>query len=239
VQDKLKKYLFIIIGLLLLVQFTLVCSVNIFQDAIVSKASSLANKKIQNNLDQEINKVKNLEIYKYTKKLIPREFEDWEEITSGLKDVVLKESELISDLMRNEALSIGDIHQPEFDFKKLITNKIYAKDYIKGQLAKSVLSLKRDINIVLVTNSLVLLLCLISLKNSKIKNPVKLSCTIMAAVILTSLIYVFHQNWVYTILMNSYYGYFYVLLIFIVILFLLDLNFNKGSISAEFISHFF
>ncbi len=120
-------------------------------------------------------------------------------------------------------------------FLQLINDQQYLADWVEYKFILTVNNLFRDINIFLLTNTISLTLALLSVyikKNSTL--VVKLSWVVIASTLLSSLIYVFNQNWFYNILFNNYLGYTYSIIQLIITAILADVTFNRGAILSIF-----
>jgi hypothetical protein len=58
----------------------------------------------------------------------------------------------------------------------------------------------------------------------------------LTSTLLTSYLYLFKQNWFYTILYSEYWGFWYLFYIGIIFLFLCDIIFNKARITTEIVN---
>lgn len=96
----------------------------------------------------------------------------------------------------------------------------------------------QDFRIFLGSSFLILLLMLLLLY---MKPQVTMQLNVLAGLMLGSTIvasylYVFNQNWFYTVIYNDFVGYFYLLYMGIIFLFLCDIIFNKARVTDAIIS---
>lgn len=112
--------------------------------------------------------------------------------------------------------------------KKLATRVEEKYDEIK-------INLKIDIRIFSGINAIMfLILLLLSFpKDRTSKELILPSILLLLSTLISSLIYVFGQNWIYMMMYNDYLGFGYLIYIAIVFLFLLDIAFNKGEITLR------
>jgi hypothetical protein len=111
-------------------------------------------------------------------------------------------------------------------------------DIVKGKYLEIVGNLKLDLRIFLGSN-LVMFLALLALSFAKPKAMAHLflpGLLLLAATILSSSIYIFGQDWFYTILYNDYMGFGYLAYIAAIFGALLDVALNKAKITTEIIN---
>lgn len=111
-------------------------------------------------------------------------------------------------------------------------------DIIKGQYLKIVSNLKLDLRIFLGTNlTMFLILFVVSLAKPRAVAHLFLpGLLLVVATTLSSAIYIFGQDWFYTILYNDYMGFGYLVYIVVIFSVLLDITFNKARITTEIIN---
>lgn len=111
-------------------------------------------------------------------------------------------------------------------------------DVVKGKYLEIVSNLKLDLRIFLSSNlAMFLILVAISfLKPRAVQHLFLPGLLLVAATIVASGIYIFGQDWFYTILYNDYMGFGYLLYIVIIFGFLLDITFNKARVTCEIIN---
>lgn len=111
-------------------------------------------------------------------------------------------------------------------------------EIVKGKYVEIVGNLKFDLRIFLGINFLMFLI-LLTLSFSKPKAMAHLflpGMLLLAATILSSSIYIFGQDWFYTILYNDYMGFGYLAYIAVIFGVLVDIVFNKARITTEIIN---
>ncbi|MEZ5568814.1 MAG: hypothetical protein R3E54_10825 [Halioglobus sp.] len=111
-------------------------------------------------------------------------------------------------------------------------------DLVKGKYLEIVSSLKRDLRIFLGSNvAMFLILFAISLlRPGAVQHLFLPGVLLVAATVVSSSMYVFGQDWFYTILYNDYMGFGYLLYIALVIGFLSDITFNKARVTTRIIN---
>lgn len=113
-------------------------------------------------------------------------------------------------------------------------------DIIKGRYLKIIGELKLDLRIFLGSNFIMFLLVLV-ISWAKPKAMAHLflpGMLLLTATVVASSIYIFGQDWFYTILYNDYMGFAYVTYIGVIFLVLLDIVFNKARVTTEVINAF-
>jgi hypothetical protein len=111
-------------------------------------------------------------------------------------------------------------------------------DIVKGKYLEIVSNLKLDLRTFLGSN-LVMFLILLALSFAKPKAIAHLflpGLLLFAATIISSSIYIFGQNWFYTILYNDYMGYGYLGYIAVIFGVLIDIALNKAKVTTEIIN---
>ena len=109
---------------------------------------------------------------------------------------------------------------------------------IKGKYFEIMGNLKLDLRIFLGTN-LVMFLVLLVVSFAKPQGVAHLflpGMLLVAATIFSSSIYIFGQDWFYTILYNDYMGFGYLAYVAVIFGALLDITFNKARVSTEIIN---
>jgi hypothetical protein len=100
--------------------------------------------------------------------------------------------------------------------------------------------LKRDIRIFTASNAVVfILLLLVSFSKPQAITHLFLPGVLLAvSTLICSYFYIFEQNWLLTIIFNSYLGFAYLAWLGVVFLFLCDIVFNRGRITTEILNAF-
>jgi len=111
-------------------------------------------------------------------------------------------------------------------------------DVVKGKYLEIVSNLKLDLRIFLGSNlAMFFVLITISfLKPRAVQHLFLPGMLLAVATIISSSIYVFGQDWFYTILYNDYMGFGYLLYIATIFGFLIDITFNKARVTTEIIN---
>ena len=130
----------------------------------------------------------------------------------------------------------------ESGYKKHINTLTFVKDkltdLIKGKYLEVVENLTRDVRIFLGSNAILFLLLLAAsfLKPQAVRHLFLPSILLLIATAISSGIYIFGQNWFFTIIYNDYMGFGYVAYIAIIFGFLIDIVFNKARVTTEVIN---
>lgn len=111
-------------------------------------------------------------------------------------------------------------------------------EIIKGKYIEIVGNLRADLRIFLGINSImfILLLLISFLKPKAIAQLYLPGIFLLISTVASSCIYIFGQDWFYTILYNDYMGFGYLAYIGIIFGFLMDIAFNKASVTTEIIN---
>jgi len=114
-------------------------------------------------------------------------------------------------------------------------------EVIKGKYLEIVENLKFDLRIFLGTNaSMFLVLLLIAfLKPKAVAQLFVPGILLLTATIVASGIYIFGQDWFYTILYNDFMGFGYLAYLSVIFAFLMDVTFNSARITTELLNAFF
>jgi len=130
----------------------------------------------------------------------------------------------------------------ESGYKERISTLSLAKDkltnLIEGKYHEVVENLTRDVRIFLGSNTFLFLLLLAAsfLKPQAVRHLFVPSILLLVATAISSGIYIFGQNWFFTIIYNDYMGFGYVAYIAIIFGFLIDIIFNKARVTTEIIN---
>ena len=111
-------------------------------------------------------------------------------------------------------------------------------DIVKGKYIEVVSNLKFDLRVFLGCN-LVMFLILLVISFAKPKAMAHLflpGLLLLVATILSSVMYIFGQDWFYTILYNDYMGFGYLAYLAVIFAFLMDISFNGAKITTEIIN---
>ena len=164
------------------------------------------------------------------------------------------EEDLINKLPEKIAASIASMCGYDCEKKKALAQSITSShlerikniqiaesnlgNIIKGKYLEIIGNLKFDLRIFLGTNFVMFLLLLaISLYKSKAVAHLFLpGMLLLLATIVSSAIYIFGQDWFYTILYNDYMGFGYLGYISFIFGFLMDITFNKARVTTEVIN---
>lgn len=125
--------------------------------------------------------------------------------------------------------------------QKIYSLKIAQKtlgEIIKSKYMKIVKNLKIDIRIFLCSNfAMFLILLLVSfLKPNAIAHLFLPGVFLFISTAISSCIYIFGQDWFYTIIYNNYWGFGYLIYILVIFGFLMDITFNKARVTTEIIN---
>lgn len=111
-------------------------------------------------------------------------------------------------------------------------------DVVKGKYLEIVNNLKLDLRIFLSSNlsMFVILIAISFLKPRAVQHLFLPGLLLVTATIAASGIYIFGQDWFYSILYDDYMGFGYLLYIAVIFGFLLDITFNKARVTCEIIN---
>ncbi len=111
-------------------------------------------------------------------------------------------------------------------------------DVVKGKYLEILGNLKVDLRIFLGSNlAMFFILVAISfLKPEAVQHLFLPGLLLVVATIVASGIYIFGQDWFYTILYNDYMGFGYLLYIAVIFGFLIDITFNKARVTCEIVN---
>lgn len=114
-------------------------------------------------------------------------------------------------------------------------------EIIKSKYMEIVRNLKIDIRIFLGSNfTMFLILLLVSfLRPNAIGHLFLPGVFLFISTAISSCIYIFGQNWFYTIIYNNYWGFGYLIYILVVFGFLMDIAFNKARVTTGIINGIF
>lgn len=111
-------------------------------------------------------------------------------------------------------------------------------DVIKGKYIEIVENLRFDLRIFLGTNASMFLILLIAafLKQKALAQLFIPGILLLTATLVSSGIYIFGQDWFYTILYNDYMGFAYIAYLSIIFGFLMDVAFNGAKVTTEILN---
>ncbi len=114
-------------------------------------------------------------------------------------------------------------------------------DVIKGKYMEIVENLRFDLRIFLGTNAMMFLILVLAayMKPKAVTQLFLPGMLLLTATIISSSIYLFGQDWFYTILYNDYMGFGYIAYLSIIFGFLMDVAFNKAQVTSEILNAFF
>ena len=109
---------------------------------------------------------------------------------------------------------------------------------IKGKYLQIVENLRLDLRIFLGTNllSFLVLLAVSFAKPRAIQHLFLPGILLLVATVISATIYIFGQDWFYTILYNDYMGYAYSVYLLLIFAFFMDIVFNRARITTEIIN---
>lgn len=234
----MKKALVILSIILVLVQLSILTTINFLEKEFITTSITIGNDKVQEELDNDYDRFNKL--FQFSKNISSNYIEDLDKKLEALKDFVKSEMDKLTREINSGVIDYREIEDVEFDLLKLIEDKEFAVIYFKSHLIRSLKSLRNDLNIMFCTNILILsIIIVIALKSDENKIGAGLSWIALASVLISSLIYFFEQNWLYSLLMNSYYGYIYAVLVGIIFLILVDIAFNRGRVIGNLLMEVF
>ena len=161
------------------------------------------------------------------------------------------EKGLAEDLPEKIASVIADMCGYDCEKKKALTKSITSGyldrlkniaiaestlgDIIKGKYLEIVGKLKTDLRIFLTSNLVMfsILLLVAAFKSAAVRHLYVPGLLLALSTTLASLLYIFGQDWFYTILYNNYWGFAYLVYLLLIFGFLLDIVLNKARITCE------
>lgn len=114
-------------------------------------------------------------------------------------------------------------------------------EVVKGKYMEIVANLRFDLRIFLGTNAM-MFFALVIVAFSKPKAVTQLFLPVvllLVATVVSSGIYIFGQDWFYTILYNDYMGFGYIAYLSIIFAFFMDVTFNSARVTTELLNAFF
>jgi hypothetical protein len=156
-------------------------------------------------------------------------------LSSGLPELIAK---VISDILEGKV----DEQEIKRGIEKVAGEKISSLAYaiknieklISGKYFEILANLIQDIRIFSGCNSVLFLIALIisSIRSITQKQALLPTVLLVVATIASSLIYIFGQDWFYTIIYNNYVGFGYLAYVGVIFLFQSDLLFNKARLTC-------
>lgn len=219
----------------LIIHLILLSVLNFGTSLVTEKTSYFISNEVSGHLNEEVLKIKSNKTFKAAKLLLKNQVNNIDLRLDSL-ELILKTE--IAVLTKELSANKGRIKPPAFDTKsfdinKLLSDQEYMSNWLRFKYLKSLSNLKLELNIFLLTNLIVfLVLFIINVTNKQSDKIVLISLFSLIAIIISSLVYLFAQNWFYAIIFNSYFGYTYAFIFIMILGVLLDISFNKGKISA-------
>lgn len=126
----------------------------------------------------------------------------------------------------------------KFDIALLQASNDRIVDFIQSKYMQVAAELKRDLRVFTGSNLvLFLLLLLVSfLKPGAVRHLFLPGVLLAIAAVICSYFYIFEQDWLLTIIYSNYLGFAYLVYLGVVFLFLCDIVFNRGRVTAEIIN---
>jgi len=139
-----------------------------------------------------------------------------------------KEKALTVSITQSYVNKISSIEVAEYNIERII----------KGKYLEIVENLRFDLRIFLGTNaSMFLVLILVAFfKPKAVAQLFVPGILLLTATAVSSCIYIFGQDWFYTILYNDYMGFGYLAYLSIIFVFLMDLTFNSARVTTELLN---
>ena len=189
-------------------------------------------------------KYKDNKLVKISAKIFKRKSQKLKQYKESLKNRVSEKLAAVMAKMKN--LDCECRKKYAAYYKNIILSKITSltqstkklQEFMQYKYMHIVQSLIKDMRIFL-GSSFFLLLTMLTLLFIKplAKMQISLVASMMlTSTLLTSYLYLFKQNWFYTILYSEYWGFWYLFYIGIIFLFLCDIIFNKARITTEIVN---
>ena len=160
----------------------------------------------------------------------------------GLQAKIREILDKICDLkcLEQKGIKIADVTPLDFaqHLSKLKGAKERITGFVKGKYYQTLDALLTDIRIFAGLNTFIfLVLFAVLAKSSFATRPLLLPSVLMLIATGASIsIYIFGQNWFYTIIFNNYMGYGYLAYVGIIFAFLIDIVYNKATITESILS---
>lgn len=171
-----------------------------------------------------------------------------ERVSVALRLVVKEEkkwlSEIVSDFVEREwsldhtDYTLNTLKKPTWQrLSKLLVNDKNIDVWLEEEYDRISAHLKQDLRIVAGINCLLFLFVLVLsvVKPKQHQAIVFPSFLLLLSTVISSLLYVFFQDWTYALLYNSYVGWWYLVYVAFVFTLLLDIAFNKGELTIKII----
>lgn len=235
----MRKLLIFVCLFLFLGQAFILVMLNFYENQFLNVGLSLGNYKIQAELDEKFNSIQEHKLYQKSRNILKNYIPKIDSQIESIKTIIKEEFYKAIQKHQNNEYSLSDYQKVDFEVVSLLTDMNYVRSYLESQIKKTLIALRRDLNIVFGSNILVLLLVFIfCISKQESKIGIKLSVTVLLTILASTFFYFYSQDWFYTILMNSYYGYTYTFVMLIHFLLMSDIIFNKGRIIMAFLENF-
>ena len=144
----------------------------------------------------------------------------------------------LEDIVSGAEIDLDSYEQEymAFDFYKMITDNSYATQYAKYYVIGKILLIRSHLNVIFISNMILLILIAVSMRMAKRKITVNVAMVGLASVVATTSLYLFTHNWIYRIFVESASMYSYLTLLVVVTGTLLDITFNKGNIVVRILA---
>lgn len=122
--------------------------------------------------------------------------------------------------------------------KNIQFGKNTLSDIVKGKYIEVVSNLKTDLRIFFGINFMMFFVLLVVsfIKPKSVEHLFLPGLLLLVATLLSSSIYIFDQDWLYTIIYNDYMGFGYLAYIAVILGVLTDISFNKAKVATEIIN---
>lgn len=202
---------------------------------IIDISSGFVQYQIEENLRMEFKKVKSSGLYNAVKSKYGESFDAIEERLEYKAQAIQDEiPDLIDEIKLDNGKSKISIIE-KVDLRRLYIDRKYFLDWIRFKFDSILRELKTDLSIFLSTNLIVFIVLLAVNADKGRSDKVKMiSFAVILSVLVSSSIYLFSQNWFFSLIFNSYYGYSYSILLLFVLGFLLDIGLNKSRVVRYF-----
>ncbi len=196
----------------------------------INKSSEFITYQIEKSFKHEFKKMKLPGVFASAKSFL----ENRAHITEKFEELVKNEIPVIIDEMNKMGNDAFPSVDETFNTFRSFTDPSYLKKWLKHRFYSTLQSLKRSLNIFLCTNLAVFLFIIILQQKQQGSTTLTvLSLICIIAVLISSVIYLFNQNWFFAIISNSYIDMGYSVIFIIIFLILADLGLNNGKISKK------
>jgi hypothetical protein len=233
------------IGILGLILFSLLFGLTYgLPDAVEKSAKGFIQQQIAIEVEEKYNEIKTSTLAQKVLSIAGKlGFEKDQIITDLENDVPQKIASTLAamcgyDCEKKKALASSITQSYEKKISNIEVAEYNLGEVIKGKYLEIVGNLKFDLRIFLGTNAAMFLVLLLIafLKPNAVAQLFVPGILLLTATAVSSGIYIFEQDWFYTILYNDYMGFGYLAYLSIIFAFLMDVTFNSARVTTELLN---